>query len=106
MNAHRFFSFYLVIPLFFAFVAVIFPKSIDKLIVHIGVAIGAAFVLPVLFLPVSFFTETVSYFQMYTFAAILYTLFVLFRALQKRTQGSGIFLIGFIGLSITVVHDI
>ncbi len=99
-------TFYLAIPLFIAFVAVIFPKNTHKLIVRIGVAIGAVFVLPVLFLPVSVFTGTVSYYQIYTFVGILYILFVLFKALQKRTQGAGIFLIGFIGLSITVVHDI
>ncbi len=102
----EYFTFYLAIPLFIKFVAELFPRRVDEVAVKFVLIFGALSALVVLLTPVSFFTQTVVIYQLFTLAGIGYMLVVLYRILGVREAGGRTFLLGFIVLSITVIHDI
>ncbi|HKK58814.1 MAG TPA: ATP-binding protein [Salinivirga sp.] len=99
-------TFYLSIPLFLKFVAELFPRSVDKYILRTVLIFGALGSLVVLVTPVSFFTYSVVVYQLFTFVCIGYVFIVLYRILGSNEPGSKTFLLGFLVLAVTVVHDI
>ena len=99
-------TFYFAIPLFMQFVHEIFPKSIKIEVIRPYTIIGFIFALSVFFIDIRTLTSTVKIYQIYTFIGILYIVFALFGILRRRESGVYIFVLGFVILTISVIHDI
>lgn len=102
----EYFTYYAAIPLFLQFVAELFPKCIDRLVLRAVLIFGGLASLIVLVAPMSFFTQTVMVYQVFTMLCIGYAFLILYRMFQDRQPGRFTFLLGFSVLSLTVVHDI
>jgi PAS domain S-box-containing protein len=99
-------TFYVAIPLFMQFVYEIFPKSIHKNFIRMFNLIGFSMAFAVFFMDISMMTRTVIFYQIYTLTGILYIFVSLFKILKQKEAGVYIFILGFIILTIAVIHDI
>lgn len=99
-------TFYIAIPLFMQFVYEIFPKSIHKNFIKFFNTIGLLMALAVFFMDISIMTKSVVFYQVYTLIGILYIFISLFKIIKQREAGVYIFILGFIVLTISVIHDI
>ncbi len=98
-------TFYLGTALFSQFFYEVFNKFISKKFV-ITVWIVTLLFLAQLIFPVSFYSKTVTFFQVFTMGSFLYAIVSLSRAWIKNISGSAISLFGFIMLFITFLNDI
>lgn len=89
-------TFYVGIPVFSAYIMYIFARDISRVAMIVYQALGLVFAL-FLFLPPAVFNATVSVYELITAGYVLYLLFVIFRALARKREGSLTTVIG-IGL--------
>jgi class 3 adenylate cyclase len=90
---------------FFLFVSSLYKPLINKWINNFFVISFIAFI-PLVFLPISFFTQSVRYFQSITLCGVLYVLIIIILATKRDYQGAKMFLIGWLFLAGTVIFDI
>lgn len=98
-------SFYMSPAPFMLFVKQLFEKEMLKPITRIYLLTNLAFI-PLILLPIEFFTQTVRYFQLLLLGGIIYIFVILIRAVKNKKYGAKTFLGGWIGLSFTVIYDI
>lgn len=99
-------TFYLSIPLFFAFIQQQFPDEIDRLFSRIVAGVAGLFVLLVLFTTVTTFSASLTFFQPFSLLAMLYLIYGLSMAFIKGEEGSALVLFGFISIVIAFINDI
>lgn len=102
----EYFTFYAAIPLFLKFSYEVFPLYVNKTLIHIYLLIGLTFSLAVWIAPIYVLTSTLIYYQVFTTVGIIYTLRVLYKVLKHKETGAVLFGLGFLILSIVVIHDI
>ncbi len=89
-------TFYVGIPVFSAYIMLIFSRDISRVAMYIYQSLGLVFSL-FLFLPPSVFNATVTVYELITAGYVLYLLYVIVRALVRGREGSLTTVIG-IGL--------
>ncbi len=98
-------TFYIGIPVFSAYIMIIFARDISRIALYIYQALGLVFAL-FLFLPPSVFNATVSIYEIITAGYIVYLLIVIARALARRREGALTTMIGiglFLGFGINEI---
>jgi class 3 adenylate cyclase len=90
---------------FFLFVSSLYKPLINKWINNFFVISFMAFV-PLTFFSISFFTQSVRFFQAITLCGVAYVLVIIILATRRDYQGAKMFLIGWIFLAGTVIFDI
>lgn len=98
-------TFYFGIPVFVAYLMLIFDREVSKIALYIYQALGVAFAL-LLFFPPSVFNVTVTWYEMITGAYALYILFIIAKALARHREGAITTLIGiaiFMGFGINEI---
>ena len=99
-------TFYLGIPIFFQFIYDQFPHEINK---YFGMGvwiISGCFSLLVLFTAPLIFTSSLVYFQLFSFAVLVYLTYALGLALIRGEEGSALILFGFVIITITFLNDV
>ncbi len=86
-------TFYLGIPIFSAYLALIFERNISKIAITVYQALGIVFAL-FLFFPPSVYNVTVLYYEIITGVYALYILFIIGQALVRRYEGAMTTMIG------------
>ncbi|MCP3872370.1 MAG: PAS domain S-box protein [Desulfobacteraceae bacterium] len=99
-------TFYLGLSSFLAYFFYLFPKDFNKQLYKVLQVTIFCFSSIVILLPVFYFSQTLKSFQILTFLCILYSVFVIVRALKNKRFGIKIFLFGLLILFITVINDI
>ena len=99
-------SFYMCILFFLMYSSELFKEHVSPKLVKIVIVICFIFSLLVLFTTPRFFTRTMPVYQVLTLLFLLYGIFTLCFAVQKKQQGALVFLAGFLVLAITAVNDI
>lgn len=80
-------TFYIGIPVFSAYIALIFKRDISRLAIGVYQILGSAFAL-FLFFPPSVYNATVSVYEIITGGYAAYVLFMIFRALARRRESA------------------
>ncbi|PLX17259.1 MAG: hypothetical protein C0599_13890 [Salinivirgaceae bacterium] len=99
-------TFYLAIPLFMQFVYEIFPKSVNRRFIRIYNLVGLLFSTSVFYTSIETMTQLVVVYQLYTLLGILYMLYITFKLIKQKEAGVYLFILGFLVLTISVLHDI
>lgn len=86
-------TFYIGIPVFSAYLTIIFEREVARIPMYVYQALGLVFSL-FLFFPPSVFNVTVTWYEIITAFYVLYFLFVIIRALIRRTEGALTTMIG------------
>ncbi|HNT75646.1 MAG TPA: response regulator [Anaerolineae bacterium] len=99
-------GFYAGIPAFMCFVHSMFTPQADNRAFRILVGIGAGFVALVLVTPPRIYLHTVFVYEIFTAFAIVWTSYVLLRALQAKNFSAWWLIGGFVVLVLSVINDI
>ncbi len=99
-------SFYLGVPLAFAFFGALFPNLMCRRVLFTIQGIAIAFAAVVVLSPARVFTRINPGFQAFTVLAILYLLYLLGRAVRRPKPGTGFVVAGALVLVLTTIHDI
>ena len=98
-------SFYLAIPVFALFMRSLFQDFSKRFLILITLAAGALSGI-VLFTPTRIFSHTLPICHALILLTAVYGFYVLILSWIHRSEGAGVFLIGFIILSLTAVNDV
>lgn len=99
-------GFYLAVPLFSAFIAVLFPKEFSRTVLITIVAVSILFSALVLFSPARVYSHTVQAYQGFTLLVCAYLFAVLARAGKNRREGVWALVIGFSILFASIFNDV
>lgn len=83
----------------------VFRDHLHRLYIYFIYGVAALFIAQLIF-EVSFYSHTIIGFQLFTLVIALYSIYALTRSFKDRVAGSGISLISFIILFVTVINDI
>lgn len=98
-------TFYLGVPFFALFFRSLYRDEVNRNVVRVIAAAGAAFTAVLAATPARIHTHLVTPFQFVTIFAILYCCYALSRAIINRRQGAWLILAGFLFISSTVIND-
>ena len=96
----------LAVPAFALFMHSLFPREFWRPFLRFIVAASAAVSLVVLVTPGRIFTHLLPLCQVLLLATFFFGLFVLVQSIRHRRDGAGIFLAGYLILSLTAINDI
>lgn len=86
-------TFYIGVPVFSAYIMHIFSRDIHRIALYVYQGLGLLFAL-FLFFPPAVFNTTVVWYEMITAGYVLYTLFIIIKALIKKRDGARTTMIG------------
>ncbi|NIT60140.1 MAG: response regulator [Aliifodinibius sp.] len=98
-------SYYLGVPVFTIFIYLLFSEDIHKIAVYIIGGVTALFSAVVLVTPASIFTHTLTPFNLFTSASMIYGFSMLMISAFRKREGAKIVLIGSLFLFLAVVND-
>jgi diguanylate cyclase (GGDEF)-like protein len=99
-------TFYLGIPFFFQFISNQFPFEISKKSKIVVIIVSGVFSATVLFTSPAIFTSTLVYYQLFSLAVMIYTVYALGLALVRGEEGSALILLGFLIIMLTFINDV
>jgi len=99
-------TFYLGIPIFYQFISIQFPYEMSKKVGLATWGFSGLFSLMVIFTAPLFFSGTLIYFQLLSFALMLYVVYALGLALIRGEEGSGMVLFGFLIIMLSFLNDV
>jgi len=98
-------SFYLAVPAFVLFMQSLFPKFSKRFLYTVGL-LAAGFSFNVLITQAKFFSQINHIYEVITFLAIIYCLYVILIAFTEKRLEAFVFLIGFSILALMTINDI
>jgi PAS domain S-box-containing protein len=98
-------SFYLAVPAFCLFMRSLFPKFSNRFLYAVGL-LAAGFSFIVLITQARFFSQINNIYEIITFLAIIYCLYVILISLTEKRLEAFVFLIGFTILALMTINDI
>lgn len=101
----EYFTFYMALPAFAAFVHFLYPQESRRPWLWIFGGLSVAFTLIVIAAPLMFYTRTLIFFHIITLAYIVHFLYAIVRASLRGREGARVFLFGGLVLMVTVVND-
>ena len=102
----EYFSFYLSIPIFLAYLNALFSSESRQVFLKISIGLAAVFILVVAITPPLIYGRMLISYQVITLLACIYSLYVLIKAVRNRREGARIILSGFLFLFLIVINDI
>ncbi|MCC5815581.1 MAG: sensor histidine kinase [Leptospira sp.] len=99
-------SFAMTLPLFSLFIHSVFSKEFHKTILKIFISVGIIYTFIIAFSISNFYMNILNYFEVFIIVAILYFLFIIFKTVGNKREGSILFLFGSLILFSTVINDI
>jgi signal transduction histidine kinase len=107
-SIHKFdvFSFGLALPILSLFLYSIFPQDFHKRILNLLISVGILFSLIVAIFPITVYLVALNYFEIFIFFAIIYFCYLIIITLQKKREGSILFLVGSLFLFAATINDI
>jgi len=99
-------TFSLAVLFFFLFIYQLFRDYVHRLVLIAVDGISILYSLIIIFTPASIYQRLLTAFQLFTLAVSLYILYVLVRAARGKKTGAGLFIIGFLFMFVTLIHDI
>ena len=100
------FSFYSGIGILITYLHSIFPKEFNKYVLYSIQGLSITFAGLVLFTPAIVYSHTVNFYQFFTVGVLLYSCFIVGRAIFNKRSGSILFAIGFFILVLFILNDI
>ncbi|MGE4295274.1 MAG: sensor histidine kinase [Campylobacterales bacterium] len=97
---------YVTLPLFIAFIGVLYPANSHRLVIRAFGAVSTAFVLWALLMPPLWVTGSRIWFEWVLLAFVCYTLYILVRSALQRQQGAAVALTGFALFAATIFVDV
>lgn len=101
----EYFTFYMALPAFAAFVHFLYPQESRRGWLWLFGGLSVAFTLIVIAAPLMFYTRTLLFFHAITLAYIIHFLYAIIRASIRGREGARVFLFGGLVLMTTVVND-
>jgi len=102
----EYFTVYISSPTCVIFFYLLFPKEINKKVVHIFSSISALFCLSVLFTNAGFYSMFMMYYQLIMLIIILYLSVSIVRSTIRKREGSLVLLIGALIFFIAIINEI
>ncbi|TGL88698.1 serine/threonine protein phosphatase [Leptospira congkakensis] len=99
-------SFFLIIPIFSKYVYLLFKPYFSRLFYELIRYFGFAFCFIVLVTRSSFYTYLMVPFQIFTLIGVIYTFFVIIRAIRDSSPGSILFLVSFTIFIASFINDV
>lgn len=99
-------SAHMVLPLFFLFFKIIFPKEMKTFAVKIVLAVSAAWLFLIIGFPAMIYHRFLSYFEYFILISAIYAVFTLMVAVIRRRSGAVFILFGLICLLGTSINDV
>lgn len=93
------------IPLFILFLSRIFEKDMHRWIPNTLLGVSGVFWLTVLVLPSEIYMQIINYYHVITGIMITYLLYMIFKTISRKREGSHLFLIGCTALFATTIND-
>ncbi len=106
VNKLQFISHYLSLPFLITFIHSLFPREFFRWLIRFYQGAGILFAALVLFSPATIYSPTLTAYHVIAITGLLYIISVLLLACFRKREGAHIFLIGFIILFLSAIHDI
>ncbi|MBF0442722.1 MAG: 7TM-DISM domain-containing protein, partial [Oligoflexales bacterium] len=98
-------GYYFGLPVFVAFMRSLYPKEMSRKITNLVWIIGTAATIFMLIAPFYYTTFTLTYYQAFTLAVVVWSTASFVRTIKHRRVGSGILIIGILVIAYTVIYD-